>query len=291
VKADEIYGFLPLYKQRGSSSSQEIQYLKKRLGLYKAGHCGTLDPLAEGVLPVLVNRATRTMRFFLEYNKSYRFTVRFGISTDTQDITGNVMARSDRVVTEQELQSLLADFKGEIWQKTPDFSARKYKGERLYRYARKGIEVPKPERLIRISGISLVRFDFPFAEIDTECSGGTYIRQLVEDICKRLGVAGTMYSLVRTSYGIFSDKNTKKKEELSRTDILPVTDVFFDFGRFEINEALSGRVINGSSVSSEDIRNIERGDFRRYFGFLSGKVTGVYVRDGDTFYPEVILVG
>ncbi|MCX7959214.1 MAG: tRNA pseudouridine(55) synthase TruB [Deltaproteobacteria bacterium] len=291
MKVSEIYGFLPLYKQKGVSSNQEIQALRKRLGLKKVGHTGTLDPLAEGVLPVLVNKATRTMRFFLEYSKSYRFTVQFGISTDTLDITGRVVFKTSRKVAREEIEGILRDFCGEQVQVTPDFSARKYRGRSLYSYARKGISVPKPERMIKIYRLMLTGFDFPFAQFEMDCSSGTYVRKLIEDMCLKLNVSGTMQSLVRTSCGIFNTANTKRQEEMSLSDIVPVQDVFSDYGRFDINDRFFNSASNGSPVLMEDIQEISWGEFRRYFGYSKGEIIGIYRRDGDVFRPEVILFG
>ncbi|MCX7945112.1 MAG: tRNA pseudouridine(55) synthase TruB [Deltaproteobacteria bacterium] len=290
MRSSSIYGFLPLYKQRGSSSNQEIQFLKDKLSLQKVGHAGTLDPLAEGVLPVLVNRATRTMRFFLEYSKSYRFTIQFGISTDTLDITGRIRSRYDTMIDKLELERVLDDFKGEQRQKTPDFSARKYKGRSLYSYARQGISVPKPEKIIKIEQVKLIDFNYPFAQIETRCSSGTYIRQMIEDICVKLNTIGTLYSLVRTSYGIFTTENTKKKEDLSIDDILSIKEVFFDFGRFEVKESIYKLASNGSSICLYDIKNLEKGVYKRYIGLLGDKIIGIYRREQDVFYPEVVLV-
>ena len=183
MRVSEIYGFLPLYKRAGISSNREIQNLKNRLLLKKAGHCGTLDPIAEGVLPVLVNKATRTMRYFLNYTKTYRFTIQFGISTDTLDITGKVKMRSKRIIYREELERAIKKFSGVIKQKTPAFSARKYRGKSLYKYARNGISIPKSEKQINIESIVILDFNFPYAQLEVECSSGTYIRQLIEDIC------------------------------------------------------------------------------------------------------------
>lgn len=291
MKVSDLYGFLPLYKQRGSSSNQEVQFIKRRLRLIKAGHCGTLDPIAEGVLPIVINKATRTMRFFLKYPKSYLFTIQFGIATDSLDITGNIKDISHKVVKKGELEKILPDFVGEQNQLTPDFSARKYKGKKLYQYARNGISVPKPERQIRIDDIKLIDFNYPFAQIEVICSSGTYIRQLIKDICLRLETVGTMYSLIRTSYGIFNSKNTKKREELSLQDIVPITDVFYDFGRFETKESLFTLVCNGSSISIEDTKIINNNESNLYFGFLGDKLIGIYRLSNNTFYPEAILIG
>ncbi|MGB9600631.1 MAG: tRNA pseudouridine(55) synthase TruB, partial [Myxococcota bacterium] len=179
MKISEISGFIPLLKERGRSSNQEIQLLKRRLDLRKVGHCGTLDPIADGVLPVLVNRATRTMRFFLEYPKTYLATIKLGISTDSLDITGRVISESVPVVDRMEFIDVIKRYRQEIVQKIPEFSASKFKGKSLYHYARKGIKVPEKVRRVVIYEIEMKRFEPPYIEIEVICSSGTYIRQLI----------------------------------------------------------------------------------------------------------------
>jgi len=289
VKNSEIYGFLPLLKEKGTSSNQEIQFLKRRLSISKIGHCGTLDPISDGVLPVLVNKATRTMRYFLNYEKRYSFVIQFGIATDTLDIAGKIISTSNRVIHKDELENVLNTSSGTYFQKTPAFSARKYKGKSLYYYAKKGIEVPRKEKEVYIRSIILKEFDFPFARIEIVCGSGTYIRQLTEDICTKLNIKGTVYSLRRISYGVFNLSNSKIAVELSLNDIIPITDVFTDFGRFEIKNNYIILAKNGSVISKDDCKDLYEGERPLYFGMYEKRVIGIYRLDNMVFHPEVIL--
>lgn len=289
MKNLDISGFLPLLKQRGRSSNYEIQGLKQRLKIKKIGHCGTLDPIAEGVLPVLVNKATRTMRFFLEYPKTYLATIQFGISTDTLDITGKIISESTPEIDKGVFTKVVERYIGTIVQNTPNFSARKFMGRNLYDYARKGIEPPPKTKEVQIYEINLHKFELPYVEIEVRCGSGTYIRQLINDICTVLGVDGTMYALTRTSYGIFNIDNSKRVQNIDINDILPIDVVFEDYGRFFIKSSIFKIARNGSPVNTDDCKNILREDAARFLGFFENELLGIYRKEGQLFVAEVIL--
>jgi len=290
VSISNISGFIPLKKDRGLSSNQVIQRLKKRLDITKIGHCGTLDPIADGVLPVTVNKATRTMRYFLRYKKTYVATIRFGIETDTLDISGRVLSESDRLVGREAVEDALGEFRGGYVQKTPAFSARKYKGKSLYHYARRGVQVPDRHRVVDIDELVLTVFDFPFAEIRIVCGSGTYIRQLIVDICRRVDTVGTMYSLTRCEYGIFGLQGSKGVDELSISDVIPVSKVFTDFGRFGIRSTQLNLAKNGSGIDGSDCEFVDRGSADEFFGLFDGEPVGIYRMVDGVFRPEVMLI-
>jgi tRNA pseudouridine55 synthase len=291
VSIENISGFIPFIKDKGLSSNQAIQSLKKRLKLKKVGHCGTLDPIADGILPVVVNRVTRTARYFLRYKKRYVTTIRFGIETDTQDISGRILSESSEVVYREDIERVLGNFMGGYRQKTPLFSARKYKGRTLYEYARRGVEVPVTERFVHIYEITLTRFEFPFAELDIVCGGGTYIRQLITDICRMAQTIGVMQSLTRTEYGVFNLQNSKRIDELNLTDIIPIEKVFSDFGRFVIRPEFLSRARNGHPLKEDACDSLVDGSFEEFLGFSGEGVVGIYRRVEGEFKPEVILSG
>jgi len=196
-----LCGFLNVYKPPRFSSFDIVRKVAKMIP-EKVGHLGTLDPLAEGVLILAIGRATKLTDFFLKKTKKYRFTIKFGISTTTYDAEGEVTERKENIsVNKQKLLSILPDFAGKTMQTPPIFSARKFKGKRLYRYARNNMDVDLEQlsREIEIYEINLLSCTKTEAEIETHCSSGTYIRSLAVDICKKLNVPGHVTRLIRLS--------------------------------------------------------------------------------------------
>ncbi|HDZ61975.1 MAG TPA: tRNA pseudouridine(55) synthase TruB [Nitrospirae bacterium] len=193
-----------LNKPPGITSQDAVTKVKKLLKAKKAGHAGTLDPSATGVLLVCLNRATRLASYFSSLDKEYRAVIKLGEATDTQDAEGNVIEKCDKIeVTEAEIKSTLSSFTGDIQQEPPMFSALKHKGKPLYKYARKGITIARKPREIRIDSIDLHEVNLPYAEFVVRCSKGTYIRTLCNDIGKKLGVCGHLFKLERTAIGPF----------------------------------------------------------------------------------------
>ncbi len=181
------------------SSARLVASVKRILGVKKAGHTGTLDPFATGVMVCCVNRATKLARFFLGGGKSYEATLSLGVETDTQDVTGSVIATCDDTnFARDTIVSVLNRFMGEIDQLPPIYSALKHNGKRLYRLAREGRPVQKPVRRVRISSIHLLSVDLPEIRFQVSCSSGTYIRTLCSDIGKTLGCGAHLKQLRRT---------------------------------------------------------------------------------------------
>jgi len=210
-----VPGLFVVNKPAGVSSFGAIRHARKELGIRKIGHAGTLDPLAEGVLVLGVGKATKLLASLEGADKSYRATLRLGVRTDTYDSTGRVTEERDPGgVTEEALLDALASFRGEIEQVPPMFSAIKKDGETLYKLARKGIEVERPSRRVTIPRLELVEFASPVATIDLDCSKGTYVRSLVDDIGRALGVGAHMTALVRTRVGPFGIDMARSLGEL-----------------------------------------------------------------------------
>jgi len=181
------------------SSAKLVAFVKRVLGVKKAGHTGTLDPFATGVMVCCVNQATKLARFFLGGDKSYEATLTLGVETDTQDVTGNVIATCGETTFSGEvLETVLNRFLGEIDQLPPVYSALKHKGKRLYRLAREGRPVQKPARRIEISSIRLLSVELPDIRFHVSCSAGTYIRTLCADIGAALGCGAHLKRLKRT---------------------------------------------------------------------------------------------
>jgi tRNA pseudouridine55 synthase len=201
-----INGILLLDKPVKQTSNDALQRVKWLYKAQKAGHTGSLDPLADGLLPLCFGNATKVSAFLLDADKRYWARVRLGITTTTADGEGEVLQeRPVPAFDEQRLREVLAGFSGEISQIPPMYSALKHKGERLYNLARKGVEVEREPRKICIHEMKLVRFGSPEFDIEVHCSKGTYIRTLAEDIGEQLGCGGYLSKLRRTGVGPYSE--------------------------------------------------------------------------------------
>ncbi|MBN2694317.1 tRNA pseudouridine(55) synthase TruB [bacterium] len=205
----EFSGVLPIYKKSGISSLDVSRELKKRFKFDKIGHLGTLDPLAEGVLPILINKATKIAQFVDNYSKRYSAVMRFGIETDSEDITGEIVSEHDwSHITREIFSEKILNFIGEIEQKPSKFSAIKINGKEAYKIARSGQEVDIPSRIVKIDKIGILNWSMPLISIDVLCSKGTYIRSLVRDIARALDSGATIQSLIRTESASIPLKNS-----------------------------------------------------------------------------------
>ncbi len=200
----EPSGLIIINKDEGITSQAVVNRVKRALGAAKAGHTGTLDPLATGVLPVLVGRAVKASEFMLTDDKHYGATLLLGITTDTEDITGEVLTRSELIPTESEVREAVAAFVGRIKQTPPMYSALKVGGKKLCDLARAGITVEREAREITVYGIEVARLSEREYFLDVKCSKGTYIRTLCADIGARLGTGGVMKTLCRMSAAGFT---------------------------------------------------------------------------------------
>ncbi|MGB5495161.1 MAG: tRNA pseudouridine(55) synthase TruB [Sedimenticolaceae bacterium] len=197
-----VSGILLLDKPLGLSSNQALQRVKRLYDARKAGHTGSLDPLADGMLPICFGDATKLSAFLLDADKYYRFRLKLGETTATGDAEGDILRSRPLVgVTQQRIEEVLADFVGEIEQLPPMYSALKHKGRRLYELAREGVEVERELRRVRIHDLTLGEVDLPEFELDVHCSKGTYVRTLAEDIGEALGCGAHVSALRRTGVG------------------------------------------------------------------------------------------
>lgn len=199
-----INGVIVVRKEKGYTSNDVVQILRGILKQKKIGHTGTLDPDAEGVLPVCLGHATKLAELLTAQEKEYEAGMRLGLTTDTQDLSGTVTAQCDLIVTEQTLHDAAESFVGEYMQTPPMYSAVKIGGKRLYEIARKGKEIDRPARQVMIHSLEVSGFTYPDASLRVCCSKGTYIRTLCHDIGQKLGCGACMTTLVRTRSGKFS---------------------------------------------------------------------------------------
>ncbi len=199
----EVNGWVILDKPVGFTSTQAVSKLKRLFNAKKAGHAGTLDPLASGVLPVAFGEATKTVPFVQDGEKAYRFTVRWGIETESDDAEGQATQTSDARPQRVEIEALLPHFTGEILQRPPSYSAIKINGERAYDLARDGEIVDIAPRPVTIHSLRLVETDADHATLEAECGKGTYVRAIARDLGRALGCYGHVVALRRTRVGPF----------------------------------------------------------------------------------------
>ncbi|HVT63069.1 MAG TPA: tRNA pseudouridine(55) synthase TruB, partial [Legionellaceae bacterium] len=210
-----IQGIILINKPSLLSSNTVLQHIKRLFFAAKAGHMGSLDPLATGMLPICFGDATKFAQYGLEADKCYRVTARFGITTTTGDAQGEMVSvHTDISLLAHELQAIIPSFEGESLQIPPMYSALKHQGKKLYELARAGIEIERQARSITIYHIELIRLESPYAEFKVHCSKGTYIRTLIEDIGRRLGMGAHVTQLHRVFTAGFERERMYSVEEL-----------------------------------------------------------------------------
>lgn len=255
-----MFGFLNIYKPKGITSHDVVAKLRRVTKIKQIGHTGTLDPFAEGVLPICIGKATRLIEY-LNDDKEYIATVQFGKSTTTYDLEGEVNFESDIKVTAEQVQNALVAFSGEILQQPPMYSAIKLKGKKLYEYAREGKIVEIEPRKITVSKIELLSFnkENQTAEIVIACSKGTYIRSIAHDLGQNLGCGAHLIKLIRTKAGKFILENTVKLDDLQTADIIeqylinPL--LIIDLPTLEITDNELKKVMQGQAFENKSIKS------------------------------------
>lgn len=207
-------GIICIFKEKGYTSFDVVAIMRKLCGTKKIGHGGTLDPMAEGVLPIFVGNATKAVDYCPDTSKEYRAEMKFGVTTDTQDITGEIVSTSDIQVGRNAQYLLEQKFKGEQMQTPPMYSAVQVNGQRLYDLARQGIEVERKARPITVSSIKFEEFENNKATVVISCSKGTYIRTLIHDMGIETGAGAVMTALTRTRSGNFTVRDCYKLSEV-----------------------------------------------------------------------------
>ena len=215
ARGRDVNGILLLDKPTGITSNEALQQVKRLYFAKKAGHTGSLDPLASGVLPICMGEATKISAFLLDADKRYQVRCQLGITTATADAEGEVLeTRPVGAYTPQQLETVFDEFRGDIEQIPPMYSALKHEGQRLYKLARQGVEVEREARPVSIFELTLTGQGDDWLDIDVHCSKGTYVRTLAEDIGERLGCGAHVSALRRTSVGPYTDGNLVTLERL-----------------------------------------------------------------------------
>ena len=273
-------GIIVIDKENGYTSFDVVAKMRRICGEKKIGHTGTLDPMATGVLPILIGNATKAQSLLPESDKEYEATLSFGITTDTLDITGKVLSQTESNVKSEDLEAVLPQFRGDIMQLPPMYSAVSKDGVRLYELARKGLVTEREARPITVYKLDLLNFDeqLQSAQILVKCSKGTYIRSICDDIGQVLGCGAVMTSLRRVTacgYTLDDAITLEKAKELSENGMLeeylrPTESVFACYPSVKVTEAQAVRFKNGGGLmlSRTDVDDSsENGAYYRVYNF------------------------
>ena len=270
-------GVIIIDKPAGKTSHDVVSEVKKILGVKKAGHTGTLDPMVTGVLPVCLNEATKLAGFLTGEDKEYLAIMLLGVKTDTLDIEGKIISQSDNFVTEEEIRAAMTQMVGKIKQVPPAYSAVKYCGKPLYKWARKGVLLDVEPREVKIHSIVIEDISFPRVTFRVVCSKGTYIRTLCSDVGDLLGLGACLYSLRRLRSGYFSEEmgvslnnyedNNKKNKLLEK--ILPMAELLPLLTTIKLEDHYAAKLLNGWQPSVEmmkehDLPFLKAGDMVKF---------------------------
>lgn len=292
-----INGIINVYKEKGYTSHDVVAKLRGILHQKKIGHTGTLDPDAEGVLPVCLGKGTKLCDMLTDKDKEYRAVMRLGVMTDTQDITGTVLEQKEipADLSADDIREVVMSFVGEYMQVPPMYSALKIDGKRLYELARAGKTVERKARPVYINYITIEEINIPFVTMTVGCSKGTYIRTLCEDIGQKLGTYACMESLLRTKVSFFELKDSLKLSDIEKlrdddklSDIVkPIDSCFSEYKAVYIDEKCNKLVYNGNSFFKEhigrsDTEIYEQGYYRVYDS--TDKFIGVYKIDDNGMF-------
>jgi len=258
-----MHGIINLDKPKGMTSQEAVTFVKRTLRVKKAGHAGTLDPLATGVLLILLGEATKVARFLSDLDKEYISKIKLGERTDTLDSEGNIIEKRDVPdIPKGQIEAVLSRFLGEIRQVPPMYSALKHSGRPLYELARKGIEVERKERPVNIYNIRLLSLNLPYLEIAISCSKGTYIRTLADDIGMALGTGAHIVELRRTSIGDFNIEGSLKINDLTPDKIIPIDKALSHLREFKVSQREFELLTKGARIPHTD-RTLLDGEYLR----------------------------
>ncbi len=276
-------GIINVLKPAEMTSHDVVSFIRKTFNMKKVGHTGTLDPNAAGVLPICIGKATRVAEYFDDFNKSYRGELTLGSNTDTQDKDGVVLETTEKEVTEKEIIEVFEQFRGDIKQTPPMYSALKINGKKLYELAREGKTVERKQRDITIYNIEILKnYENKRILFDVDCSKGTYVRTICNDIGEQLGTLGHMSFLMRTRVGNFDIKESYtldeleqlKKKDMLETTLLPLDTALLQYESIKFDEEKSKCLKNGLKLRVDNSENkYTLGQLVRVYG--EGEFIGV----------------
>ena len=252
-----------LYKPSGPTSFSMVQSVKRILGVKKAGHIGTLDPMAEGILPICLNQSTRIIQFLSPLSKHYQCTMTLGTATDTQDSTGKTIFEGNpSQITETQVRDMLTGFVGEQKQVPPMYSAKKNKGIPLYKLARNGITIERKPVSVHFYSIDFINMDGNLVEFEAHCSAGTYLRTLCHDIGQKLGCGAHMSGLIRKQVGVFDQDSSVSPEALEAANVngklnevlFPVEKVLGFLPEIRINDDFIEPLAHGNALPKSSLK-------------------------------------
>lgn len=282
-----VNGIINVYKEKGYTSFDVVAKLRGVYHQKKIGHTGTLDPDAEGVLPVCLGKATKVCDFLTDKDKEYEAVLLLGRETDTQDISGKILAEAKVQTSEEEVERVIRSFVGAYNQIPPMYSALKVEGQKLCDLARKGITIERKARNVQIYGIEIEKMDLPEVTIRVHCSKGTYIRTLCHDIGEKLGCHGCMKSLIRTRVSAFSLEEAHRLSEIEEKPtswILPVDVVFSSYEKAVVSDRAEKFIVNGNRISQDqllDMKDSCKTDRIRFYR-EDGTFIGIYEYKEET---------
>lgn len=244
-------GLIVVNKEKGKTSRDIVNELNIILGTKKIGHTGTLDPIASGVLVCVIGKYTKLVNILVNDTKEYIAEIKLGISTDTLDITGNIISTSIVDITKNDILKVFKYYKKSYLQEVPLYSSVHVNGKRLYDYARNNIEVTLPKRKVTIYNLELISFNKDIITFKVKVSKGTYIRSLIKDICNKLNIDGTMNNLIRIKQGNFTIEESYKIEDIKNNNykLLNVKE-FLDYKVIELPDNLINKVLNGNRINN-----------------------------------------
>ncbi len=243
-------GIIIINKPKDYTSRDIVNIVSKHFNTKKVGHTGTLDPLATGVLVICIGKATKLVDYLTSTYKEYIAEFILGVETDTLDITGNVLKEEKISKSKEEIEKVLNNMIGEYVQEVPIYSAVKINGKKLYEYAREGIDIELPKRVVDIKSIELLNIENNKITIKTTVSKGTYIRSLIKDICTNLNTIGTMTNLIRTKQGKYNIEDSYTLDELENAKLISIEEILKDEFTVEVDDDLYTKIINGAILDN-----------------------------------------
>ena len=297
-----ISGIMNVYKEKGWTSHDVVAKLRRILQQKKIGHTGTLDPDAEGVLPVCLGAGTKLCDLLTDTGKTYRAVLLLGCTTDTQDTTGTVLSSRQVTCSEEEARKAVLSFQGDYDQIPPMYSALKVQGKKLYELARAGVEVERKPRAVTIHEIQIEQIHLPEIAFTVSCSKGTYIRTLCHDIGEKLGCGGTMKSLQRIRVGEFLIEESRTLAEIEQLQeagrlkeyVFPVDAMFPAYKAVYVKPETDRLLKNGNPLKERDfVTEVKPGEGRKLRVYdSSGKFCGIYrwVEEKNIYCPEKMFL-